>query len=91
MSIKIPIILVIPALVWGVTYLLTKYHGIHGVIKEFFDFNMWGDEFMSVLKKAITGIYEWLRDFDFDWEVVGMILQGISVLCWIYIAFFSGN
>lgn len=46
---------------------------------------------MSVLKKAITDIHEWLRDFDFDWEVVGMILQGISVLCWIYIAFFSSN
>lgn len=41
---------------------------------------------MSVLKKAITGIHEWLRDFDFDWEVVGMILQGISVLCWIAVA-----
>lgn len=40
MSIKIPIILVIPALVWAITYLLTKYHGLRGFIKEFFDFNL---------------------------------------------------
>lgn len=40
MSIRIPIILVIPALIWAITYLLTKYHGLSGFIKEFFDFNM---------------------------------------------------
>lgn len=40
MSIGIPIVLLIPVAVWLVTYVLTKYHGIKGFLKECTDFYM---------------------------------------------------
>lgn len=40
MSIKIPIIALIPVAVWLVTYVLIKYHGVKGFIKAFTDFYM---------------------------------------------------
>ena len=38
MSIQIPILIWLPALVWAITYELTKFHGIKGWLKENTDF-----------------------------------------------------
>jgi hypothetical protein len=40
MSIQIPILIWLPALVWAITYVLTKYHGVRNFIKECFDFDL---------------------------------------------------
>jgi len=40
MSIGIPIILIIPIMVWVVTYELTKFHGIKNWLKQNTDFYM---------------------------------------------------
>ncbi|WP_276606950.1 hypothetical protein [Companilactobacillus zhachilii] len=39
-AINIPMIVWLPVLVWAVTYVLTKYHGIKGFLKECTDFYM---------------------------------------------------
>jgi len=38
MSVGIPILIWLPLTVWAITYVLTKYHGIKGFIKDNFDF-----------------------------------------------------
>lgn len=39
-SISIPAIIWVPAVVWFITYELTKFHGIRGWLKENTDFYM---------------------------------------------------
>lgn len=39
-TISIPAYIWLPALTWLVTYLLTKYHGVKGLIKACTDFYM---------------------------------------------------